>query len=68
MFSLPKRRILSWTSHWKPNRKNDAAEPRRRPPKPSSQRHKNVRKEFKIWLDAIVRIYYDTDPAKGEQF
>jgi hypothetical protein len=31
-----------------------------------SQRHKNVRKEMKIWLDALVRIYEATDPAFGD--
>jgi hypothetical protein len=34
--------------------------------KPSSQRHANVRKEMKVWLDALVRIYKETDPAFGE--
>ena len=28
---------------------------------PASQRHENVRKEMKIWLDALIRIYEDTD-------
>ena len=32
----------------------------------ASQRYKNVRKEMKIWLDALVRIYEATDPALGE--
>ena len=32
----------------------------------ASQRYKNVRKEMKIWLDALVRIYEATDPAFGE--
>ncbi len=32
----------------------------------TSQRHENVRKEMKIWLDAVIRIYEDTDPARGE--
>lgn len=32
----------------------------------ASQREQNVRKEMKVWLDALVRIYKDTDPALGE--
>jgi hypothetical protein len=32
----------------------------------ASQRDENVRKEMKVWLDALVRIYKDTDPAFGE--